>query len=591
MKILYKYIKQYKKTLILALVLATINQTFSLLDPQIFRLIIDNYATKVGTLPKEVFLKGIILLLLASVGVALVSRIAKNFQDYFVSSITQRVGTQMYSDSVEHTLSLPYEVFEDRRSGEVLQKLQKARADSQIFITTFINVAFLSLIGLLFVITYAFIVNWMIGLTYFLIIPILGVFTFVVSKKIKEAQKSIVVQSAELAGSTTETLRNVELVKSLGLESQEIGRLNKVNKQILDLELKKIKLIRKLSFLQGTIINFMRVSLLLLMLYLVVQTKITLGEFFSLFIYSFFVFTPLSEFSTMAANYQEAKASIEQLSKILSIPPKKKPKNAISIDHIKEIRFTDVSFAYSSGTDHSVKDISLNIKAGETVAFVGPSGSGKTTLVKLIVGLYEPSKGNILINNFNSKQINYDNLRKKIGLVSQETQLFAGSIRENLLFVNPGATDQQCTGVLRLASITNLLERGNQGLDTKIGEGGIKVSGGERQRLAIARALLRNPDIIIFDEATSSLDSLTEKEITKTIQEISKFKPNLIIIMVAHRLSTISHAKKIYVLQKGKILEQGNHRSLLLKKDLYAALWKEQIQDNSEDKEVLQIIK
>src|SRR3989344_2217850 len=283
MKILYKYIKQHKKILILALVLATINQVFSLLDPQIFRLIIDNYATKANTLPRDVFLKGIILLLLASMGVALISRIAKNFQDYFVSSITQRVGTQMYSDSLEHTLSLPYEVFEDRRSGEVLQKLQKARIDSQTYITTSINVAFLSLIGLLFVMIYAFIVNWLIGLTYLLIIPILGTFTFIISKKKKKKKKKILSQTAELAGSTTETLRNVELVKSLGLESQEIERLNKVNKDILNLELTKIKLIRKLSFIQGTIINFMRVSLLLLMLYLVMGNKISLGEFFSLF--------------------------------------------------------------------------------------------------------------------------------------------------------------------------------------------------------------------------------------------------------------------------------------------------------------------
>src|SRR3989344_1965793 len=172
MKILYKYIKQHKKILILALVLATINQVFSLLDPQIFRLIIDNYAIKANTLPKEVFVKGILLLLLASMGVALISRIAKNFQDYFVSSITQRIGTQMYSDSVQHTFSLPYGVFEDQRSGEVLQKLQKARQDTQNAITSSINTIFLSLIGILFVIIYALTVHWSVGLAYFLIIPI-----------------------------------------------------------------------------------------------------------------------------------------------------------------------------------------------------------------------------------------------------------------------------------------------------------------------------------------------------------------------------------------------------------------------------------
>ena len=578
-------LKAHKKILFGALLLATINQVFSLLDPQIFRLIIDNYATKFNNLPKDVFFKGILLLLLASMSVALISRIAKNFQDYYVSVITQRVGTTLYSNSVKHTLSLPYEIFEDQRSGEVLLKLQKARLDNQTIIQSFINTVFLSLIGILFVLIYAFMVNWMIGLVYLLIIPILGVFSFLISKRIKAAQKSIVIESAELAGSTTETLRNVELVKSLGLETQEIERLNDVNKKILGLELKKIKLIRKLSFIQGTLINTMRVGVLFLMLWLIFKADITLGQFFTLYIYSFFIFTPLGEFGTIAAQYQEARASNEQLDKILSIQPKKKPSNAIKLGKLNSITFKDVSFAYKSGNVHSVKNINLTIKGGETIAFAGPSGSGKTTMIKLIVGLYDQTKGSILLNEVDSKKIDYDELRKRIGLVSQETQLFAGTIKENLLFVNPKATDKECLEVIKLASVTNILDRGGKGLNTKIGEGGIKISGGERQRLAIARALLRNPDLIIFDEATSSLDSITEKAITQTIKDIKKAKPSLIIVLVAHRLSTIAHAKRIYVLEKGKVIETGTHNSLLKKKGLYAAFWREQ-SANGNDKTI-----
>ncbi len=575
-----KYIKKQKKTLILALVLATINQVFSLLDPQIFRLIIDNYANNYSKVPKEVFFKGVILLLLASVSVALISRIAKNFQDYFASVITQKVGTEMYSKSVQHTLSLPYNVFEDQKSGEILQKLQKARTDTQAAIASFINVLFLSIIGILFVIIYAFTVHWLIGLTYFLIIPILGTFAFILSRKIKAAQKSIVQETASLAGSTTETLRNVELVKSLGLENQEIKRLNNVNDLILDLELKKIRLIRKLSFVQGTIINAMRVSLLFLMLWLIYKQIITLGQFFSLFVYSFFIFAPLQEFGNISAQYQEAKASNEQLDKILKIKPEYKPISGTILKKLNSITFKNVDFKYSSREDYSLKNISLNIKGGETVAFVGPSGSGKSTLVKLLVGLYKPNKGKILLNNIDSGKINYDEFRKKIGLVAQETQLFAGSVRENLLFVNPKATDKDCLNVLKSAAALSILERGGKGLETKIGEGGIKISGGERQRLAIARALLRNPELIIFDEATSSLDSITEKEITKTIKDIIKFKPNMIIVLIAHRLSTVAHSKRIYVLEKGKIIEIGDHNSLLKKKGLYAAFWREQSSNN-----------
>ncbi len=575
--IIFNYLKKQKKIIFLALALAIINQFFSLLDPQIFRLIIDNYATKANILPKNVFINGILLLLLASVGVALISRTAKNFQDYFVSLITQKVGTQMYSDSVDHTLSLPYDVFEDQRSGEILQKLQKARIDSQNLINSFINTIFLSVVGIIFVVIYAFTVNWTIGIGYLLIIPILGSITFMLSKKIKAAQKSIVLETASLAGSTTETLRNVELVKSLGLEKQEIARLNDVNGLILELELKKIKLIRKLSFMQGTIINAMRVSLLFLMLYLISRQLITVGQFFTLFVYSFFIFAPLGELGNVASQYQEAKASNEELGKILKVKPEKNSINANKIKKLKLIEFKNVNFSYNSNKEISLRNVNLKINNGETVAFVGPSGSGKTTMVKLLVGLYKPSKGKIILNNIENDKVDYYDLRKKIGLVSQETQLFAGTIKENLLFVNPKATDKECLEVLTLASVKNILDRGGKGLNTKIGEGGIKVSGGERQRLAIARALLRNPELIIFDEATSSLDSITEKEITNTIQNIIKIKKDLIIILVAHRLSTIAHAKRIYVFEKGKIIEQGNHKELLSKKGLYSAFWREQI--------------
>jgi ATP-binding cassette subfamily B protein len=575
MTLFFSYLKNHKKLLIVALVLAAINQIFSLLDPQITRLIIDNYATKVSEITQEEFIRGVGLLLLAFVGVAFISRIAKNIQDYTVNVITQKVGTEMYADSLKHSLSLPFGIFEDQRSGELLQKLQKARTDAQAIITSSINTVFLSAVGLTFVIIYAFTVHWSIGLSYVLTIPIISIFLYSMSKKIRGAQSQIVKESSSLAGSTTETIRNIELVKSLGLENQEIKRLNDVNEKILKLELKKVKLIRTLSFIQGTTVNAVRALLLFLMLYLLFQQNITIGEFLALFFYSFFVFAPLSELSTVVSQYQEARASSEELEKILKIKPKKKPLNSKTINRIKQIEFRDLSFSYNSGQE-SAKKINLKINGGETIAFVGLSGSGKTTLVKLILGLYDATKGKLLLNGIDSKKVDYDELRNKIGLVSQETQLFAGTIRENLLFVNPKASDEECIKALEMASVTAIIERGDKGLNTKIGEGGLKLSGGEKQRLSIARALLRNPEIIIFDEATSSLDSLTEKEITKTIKNIAKIKTNLITIIVAHRLSTVSHADKIYVLESGKIIETGTHEELLKKSSLYGALWREQ---------------
>lgn len=576
MKLLWAKLKKYKNILAGALALAVINQFFSLLDPQIFRLIIDRYASKFTEIDQSVFVKGVIVLLLASVGVALISRIAKNFQDYFVHVITQRLGAGLYEQSVQHSFSLPFSVFEDQRSGELLQKLEKARSDSQTLVQNLINIVFLSLVGIAFVIVYAFFVHWSVGLVYFCMIPLLGGTTYFLSRRIKKAQENIVKESASLAGSTTETLRNVELVKSLGLETQEIERLNNVNQRILGLELKKIILVRKFSFTQGTIINALRSFLLLLMLWLVFQQVITLGEFFSLYIYSFFIFTPLSELGTVATSYQEAKASLEQLEIILRIKPESKPKHPEHLSALQSIEVKNLSFSYQSSNRMALADASFTIRSGETIAFVGPSGSGKTTIMKLLAGLYMPAKGSMSYNGVAHTRLDYDELRKRIGLVAQETQLFAGTIKENLRFVNPKASDEECRSALQAAAATSILERADQGLDTIIGEGGMKLSGGERQRLAIARALLRKPDLLLFDEATSSLDSITEHAITETIKRIINADRKLMTVLIAHRLSTILHADRIYVLEKGSIVESGTHQELLKRQGLYHALWREQ---------------
>ncbi len=577
MKLLWNYLKNYKGLLGGALALAAINQVFSLLDPHIFRIIIDRYANRFAELTAREYVEGVILLLLAIMGVALVSRIAKSFQDYYTNVITQRLGAKMYNDSITHSFSLPYAVFEDQRSGEFLSKLQAARNDSQKLVQLAISILFFTLIGILFVLVYAFIVHWSIGVVFASMIPLIGIVTFVITRKIKDSQTEIITETQALVGSTTETLRNVELVKSLGLENQEINRLNNTNERILELELKKVRLIRAYSFIQGTFINGMRMALMLLMLWLIFSQTITLGEFFSLLLYSFFIFGPLAMLGDVATSYQETKASLEKLEEILKQNKEEYAENPRPIENIKVVKFEDVSFGYQTGNADALQGITLNIEAGKTVAFVGPSGSGKSTTVKLIVGLYKPTKGQVMFNDISVDEIDLVALRNRVGLVAQETQLFAGTIRENLLFVNPKATDVDCLEALRAASATSLIERGDKGLETKIGEGGLKLSGGEKQRLAIARALLRNPDILIFDEATSSLDSITEEQITHTIKDIEKNRPELIRILVAHRLSTVMHADTIYVLEKGKLIEQGTHDELLKIGGLYNALWRQQV--------------
>jgi ATP-binding cassette, subfamily B, bacterial len=576
MKLLFNYLKQYRSLVIFTLVLATINQVFSLLDPWIFRIVIDKYATKPDLYTVTQFMQGAGLLLLAAMGVAFISRVAKNFQDYYLNVITQKLGAQIYSDGVRHSLQLPYQVFEDQRSGETLGKLQKVRTDTEKLMSAMINVLFTTLIGIIFVTVYSITVYWVIAPVYFSIIPLLATLSLVLSKKIKRVQKVIVKETTALAGSTTESLRNIELVKSLGLSQQEITRLNNTTKKILKLELKKVRYIRSLSFIQGTAVNLLRNALLFFMLYLVFTHKLTFGQYFSLFIYSFFIFGPLQELGSIINTYREAEVSLKNFDDILKTPHEPRPANPKDTGLINELEFEHVSFKHLTGHVNAIDDISFDIKLGETVAFVGPSGSGKTTLVKLLVGLYRPLNGDIRYNNIRYDDVDLDKLREQIGFVTQDTQLFSGTIRENLLFVNPKATDKECLEVLQQAACQSLLARADKGLDTVIGEGGVKVSGGEKQRLSIARALLRKPRIIVFDEATSSLDSLTEEEITETVRTLSEHKEHLT-ILIAHRLSTIMHADRICVLEKGKITECGTHAELLALKGLYHAMWRQQI--------------
>ncbi|WP_426294520.1 ABC transporter ATP-binding protein [Dyadobacter endophyticus] len=587
MKLLFQYLSRYKGLIFLALLMAAVNQTFSLLNPYILgNYLIDPYANKAVEFRTKgldnAFFKGILMGLLMIIGVAMVSRIAKAFQDYLVNVVIQKFGAALYTDGLRHALRLPFQDFEDQRSGETLSVLLKVRADCEKFILNFVNVLFFTSVGIVFVVIVAFRLSPWLPLIYLVGSIILAFLTSVLSRKIKTIQKNIVKETTALAGSTTESLRNIELVKSLGLTQQEIGRLNTTTYKILKLELKKVKSIRSVSFIQGTFVNFLQQCVMFALLFFVFRDKITVGQMMMMQFYTFFIFGPLQELGNVILSYREAEASLNNLQTLLARPVEHKPANPESITDIKELQFDHVKFQHQTAKRPALEEISFNVKRGETIAFVGPSGSGKTTLVKLLVGLYQPIEGAVFYNGVSGKDIDFDEIRHKIGFVTQDTQLFSGTIKENLLFVNPGATDEMINDVLMKAACYNLLARAENGIDTMIGEGGLKLSGGERQRLSIARALLRNPHLIIFDEATSALDSLTEEEISNTIRDITDQRQH-ITVMIAHRLSTIMYADRIYVLEKGRIVETGSHHALLEEKGLYYAMWRQQIGERKDE--------
>jgi len=576
MSVLWKYIKPQKWLIVVALAFAGISELLNLIDPLIFGKIIDDYALNPGNSTEEMLVKGVLFWLGVAVTIAILAQVTTAFQDYFTRLAVKKFGMQIFNDGLQQTLRLTYDEYEDQKSGETLSVLQNVRADTQVFINLFINVVFSSIVGICFLIAYSITKNWLLIPVFVIGIVVLGSLTGLLSKQIKVTQRSINCETYKIAGAITESLRNIELVKSLGLTYPEIRRIWDQNLKIFNLEMIKVKRIRLLTFLQGATLAILKQSILFILLWLIFRKVLTTGELISMQFIATIIFGPLQDLGSIIISYQEVEASVKNFDDLMQKPIELNVDHPVEVGELNDIRFENVVFHHKTAGFNAVDGISFHAKAGETIAFVGPSGAGKSTLVKLLLGLYSPVSGEIYFNGHPSSQIRYNPLRRQIGFVAQDAQLFSGTIRENLQFVQPDATDAQIEDALHKAACDTLLASSAQGLDTIIGEGGMNLSGGEKQRISIARALLRHPRLLIFDEATSALDSLTEEDITNTIRNISMTKEQ-ISLLIAHRLSTIMHADVIYVLEQGQIIETGSHAGLLEQKGLYYAMWRQQI--------------
>lgn len=573
MHLLAKYLRPYSKWVFIALILAGLAQILALYDPIIFGQIIDKYTLGPNEANKSGQLSDTYRLLALAIGIALASKLLMSFKDYYLRMVVQKFGMQIFNDGLRQTLRLPYQEFETQSSGEILSILQKVRSDTEKFISSFINILFSSLVGIGFLLWYAFTKHWALIPIFLVGVVVLGGLTSVLSRSIKELQRSLIRQNRQMSGTITESLRNIELVKSLGLTYPEIRRLKQHTQEIYDLEMAKVRKVRTLSFFQGGILILLKQSILFMLLWLIFKNILTTGELISMQFISTAIIGPLQDLSGIILSFREAETSLQLFEELMRKPAEFSPKAPVDVGPIEKLKFDRVSFTHKNGHFKAIDNISFEARLGDTIAFVGPSGSGKSTLVKLLVGLYRPMEGDIYYDGISIRDLRYNRIRRQLGFVTQDTQLFSGTIRDNLLFVKPDATDEELHDALRKASAHNLA---GKGLDTVLGENGRKLSGGEKQRLSIARALVRKPRLLIFDEATSALDSITEQQITQTVREISTDKQQ-ITISIAHRLSTIMHSDVIFVLERGRVVERGTHLELLALKGLYFAMWRQQI--------------
>lgn len=576
MKILWKYLKPFRGWLALAMGLAAVAQVLGLVDPIIFGRIIDQFAVNPGGRGEAELLRGALKWLALAVAVGTGARLFHALTDYVTRLIVQKFGLSVFDAGLRQTLRLPYHEFEEASSGHVLSMLTKVRHDNERFISAFVSVLFSSLVGIAFVVWYALTKHWALVPVFLVGVVVLGGLTGLLSRRIKTIQRAVVGETNKMSGAITESLRNIELVKSLGLTYPEIRRLKGFTRRIFGLEMQKVKRVRTLAFLQGATLLLLKESILFVLLWLIFHDLLSPGELISMQFISTRIIFPLQDLGNIILSYREAQGSLQLFDELMRKQPEERPVEPVEVGEIESLRFDRVSFRYKNGLQEAIADLSFTARRGETVAFVGPSGSGKSTLVKLLVGLYAPTEGTIYYDDIAARDIRLNRLRRQLGFVTQETQLFSGTIRENMLFVKPDASDEEIHAALKRAAADQLVAETGQGLDTLLGEGGKRVSAGEKQRLAIARALLRQPRLLIFDEATSSLDSLTEEEIAQTLREISSAQRQ-ITLMIAHRLSTIMHSDRICVLEKGRIVEQGTHEALLAEKGLYFAMWRQQV--------------
>jgi len=566
-KNLWNLIDLSQKRIKFLVVFLGIYELVKLIGPYFLKLIIDTLLV--------VGLQDITLLLWYAGGMMLAEEIQSGigwFNNRIIMSTALDVENYLPSRVQKKFMELSLGYHERENTGNKITKVQRGIDHISNLLTNLFWEVLPTCLQLITTLIILFFVNWRLGLVFFFFVPPFIILTYRVNKKLEPRREVLHHKWEESAGKMGQGIININTVKSFVQEKRETKEYKDIRQYIYDEEKLVWGKILDFVFVRDAIVNAGRIMTLIVGIWLVREGITTVGTLVFIITISEKAFFSMFRLSRFYDKIQDSVEAVDRFIKLSNETPDIiSPKNGLKPKSINgEIEFKDVSFSYDQSNNNALDNVNLKIRAGTVNALVGPSGGGKTTVVRMIYRHYDPQAGSVLIDGHDVREYDLFGFRQFISIVPQEVEMFNASVRDNIAYSNPKASISEIKRAARIANAEEFIKDLRDGYDTEVGERGIKLSGGQRQRVGIARAILANPKIIIFDEATSSLDSHSERLIQEAMKNISKQRT---VIMIAHRLSTIRHADRIYVLENGKLVEQGSHIELSdTKKGLYARL-------------------